>query len=231
MFTGGVTTDEHDAQGAAAGRRHEAGPRWQVVLRRLEEIARSRVRLEAIESELILETDACDLHRHQGDGSLAELLERHLHYSRHGANERIRVAREMQARPQLRAAFQAGALSFAHVRELTRPATTTLRMRSQGCGAASPRLRSARGAGRDAACVVDRRWFARGALTGQGDPRPPSTSASSRAARGATGSRGRCPPSGASVSATRSTSGGPSASAAPARHAWCTVRPRAVPQM
>ena len=129
MFTGGVTTDEHDEhdehdeQGAAAGRRHAAGPRWQVVLRRLEEIAQTRVKLEAIESALILEADACDLHRHLGYGSLAELLERHLHYSRHAANERIRVARELQALPQLRAAFQAGALSFAHVRELTRIAT------------------------------------------------------------------------------------------------------------
>ncbi len=123
MFTGGVTTDEHDEQGAAAGRSHETGPRWQVVLRRLEEIARTRVKLEAIESALILEADACDLHRHLGYGSLAELLERHLHYSRHAANERIRVARELQALPQLRAAFQAGALSFAHVRELTRVAT------------------------------------------------------------------------------------------------------------
>ena len=123
MFTGGVTTDEYDEQGAAAGGSHAAGPRWQVVLRRLEEIARTRVKLEAIESALILEADACDLHRHLGYGSLAELLERHLHYSRHAANERIRVARELQALPQLRAAFQAGALSFAHVRELTRIAT------------------------------------------------------------------------------------------------------------
>ena len=58
MFTGGVTTDDHDEHGAAAGRGHEAGPRWQVVLRRLEEIAQTRVKLEAIESALILEADA-----------------------------------------------------------------------------------------------------------------------------------------------------------------------------
>ena len=82
MFTGGFTTDEHDEQGADAGGSHAAGPRWQVVLRSLEEIARTRVQLEAVESALILEADACDLHRHLGYGSLAELLERHLHYSR-----------------------------------------------------------------------------------------------------------------------------------------------------
>ncbi len=93
------------------------------MLRRLEEIARTRVKLEALESELILEADACDLHRHLGYASLAELLERHLHYSRHAANERIRVARELQALTQLRGAYRAGVLSFAHVRELTRVAT------------------------------------------------------------------------------------------------------------
>ncbi len=116
MFTGGVTTDGYDVKGAASETGEEAAPRWQVVLRRLEDNARTRVKLDAIESELILEADACDLHRHLGYSSLAELLERHLHYSRHAANERIRVARELLALPQMRAAYQAGALSFAHAR-------------------------------------------------------------------------------------------------------------------
>ena len=123
MFTGGGTTGVHDGQDESAASTGVAEPRWRVVLRLLEDNARTRVKLEAIETELILEADACDLHRHLGYSSLAELLERHLHYSRHAANERIRVARELQALPQLRAGYQAGALSFAHVRELTRIAT------------------------------------------------------------------------------------------------------------
>ena len=84
MFTAGVTTGEDEAQGAmaaGAGAGLEAAPRWQVVLRRLEDTARARVKLEAIESALILEADACDLPRHLGYASLAELLERHLHYT------------------------------------------------------------------------------------------------------------------------------------------------------
>src|SRR3990167_10790530 len=132
MFTGGITTGEQGAAGsactsgdrdAASGAGPEVEPRWQVVLRLLEDNARTRVKLEAIESELILEADACALHRRLGYVSLAEFLERHLHYSRHAANERIRVARELPSLPRMRAAYRAGELSFAHVRELSRIAT------------------------------------------------------------------------------------------------------------
>lgn len=100
-----------------------AKERWQVVLCELEENIHTRVQLEARESTLLLEAEECELPRRLGYVSMAEFMERRLHYTRHAANERMRVARELKALPKLRRAFEAGEMSFTHVRELTRVAT------------------------------------------------------------------------------------------------------------
>ncbi len=97
--------------------------RWREVVRLLEDNARVRTRLEAVETALLREASACDVAARLGYVSLEEFGERHLGYGRHAANERCRVSLELEALPRLRAAYADGTLAFSHVRELTRVAT------------------------------------------------------------------------------------------------------------
>ena len=76
-----------------------------------------------MEAALLVEARDCEVASRLGYVSLEEFVERHLGYGRHAANERVRVAYELEALPLLRAAHEAGRLSFSHVRELTRVAT------------------------------------------------------------------------------------------------------------
>jgi len=61
-------------QGAASGTR---GERWREVVRLLEENARARTRLEAVETALLREARACDVPARLGYVSLEEFAERH----------------------------------------------------------------------------------------------------------------------------------------------------------
>ena len=90
---------------------------------RLVAIRRARVALEAEELRCLLEVEATELYRRRGYASIREYMERELHYGPHAANERLRVARELQRLPRLAAAFDRGELPFSIVREVTRVAT------------------------------------------------------------------------------------------------------------
>ncbi|MBA2542882.1 MAG: DUF222 domain-containing protein [Deltaproteobacteria bacterium] len=96
---------------------------WKALHAMLRELARQRVALEAREADYLVEADDTHLYRRLGYSTMAEYMERELHYSPHAANERLRVARELAALPLIAEQFRAGELSFSAVRELTRVAT------------------------------------------------------------------------------------------------------------
>jgi hypothetical protein len=96
---------------------------WKALHAMLRELARQRVALEAREANYLVEADDTHLYRRLGYSTMAEYMERELHYSPHAANERLRVARELGALPLIAELFRDGELSFSSVRELTRVAT------------------------------------------------------------------------------------------------------------
>jgi hypothetical protein len=96
---------------------------WKALHAMLRELARQRVALEAREADYLVEADDMHLYRRLGYSTMAEYMERELHYSPHAANERLRVARELAALPMIAELFRGGELSFSSVRELTRVAT------------------------------------------------------------------------------------------------------------
>ncbi|MBA2545220.1 MAG: DUF222 domain-containing protein [Deltaproteobacteria bacterium] len=96
---------------------------WKALHAMLRELARQRVALEAREADYLVEADDTHLYRRLGYSTMAEYMERELHYSPHAANERLRVARELAKLPLIAEQFRAGELSFSAVRELTRVAT------------------------------------------------------------------------------------------------------------
>jgi hypothetical protein len=100
-----------------------AGEEWQHLHALLRELARQRVALEAREADYLVEAEETRMFVRLGYSTMAEYMERELHYSPHAANERLRVARELSALPLISEQFRAGELSFSAVRELTRVAT------------------------------------------------------------------------------------------------------------
>ena len=100
--------DEGAREGEGASNEAEGGERWREVVRLLEDNARARTRLEALETALLREARACDVPARLGYVSLEEFTERHLGYGRHAANERCRVSLELASLPQLCAAYEDG---------------------------------------------------------------------------------------------------------------------------
>jgi hypothetical protein len=96
---------------------------WKELHWRLRSLAQQRVALEAEEASYLLEAEETRLYKRLGYSTMAEYMERELHYGPHAANERLRVARELLDLPLIAEQFRAGELSFSAVRELTRVAT------------------------------------------------------------------------------------------------------------
>ncbi len=86
-------------------------------------MAQQRIALEATEASYLIEAEETRLYHRLGYSTMAEYMERELHWGPHAANERLRVARELGALPLIAEQFSAGELSFSAVRELTRVAT------------------------------------------------------------------------------------------------------------
>ena len=120
MWNGGTVEVDHEW---AATRAADYEREWKAVHAKLREIARSRIALEAEEATYLREAEDLHVFRKLGHATMVDYLVRELHYSRHAANERMRVARELVQLPKLAAAFRAGELPFASIRELTRVAT------------------------------------------------------------------------------------------------------------
>jgi hypothetical protein len=82
--------------------------------------ARRRVALEAEEARDLALAEEAEIWRVFGYVSMHEYMERELHYGRHAANERLRVAHELFELPMLGDAFRSGDAPFSVMRELTR---------------------------------------------------------------------------------------------------------------
>ncbi len=98
---------------------------WKELHWRLRSLAQQRVALEAEEASYLVEAEDTHLYKRLGYSTMAEYMERELHYGPHAANERLRVARELIDLPLIAEQFRAGELCFSAVRELTRVATRT----------------------------------------------------------------------------------------------------------
>nr|MBA3503716.1 HNH endonuclease [Deltaproteobacteria bacterium] len=96
---------------------------WKELHWRLRSLAQQRVALEAEEASYLVEAEESHLYKRLGYSTMAEYMERELHYGPHAANERLRVARELINLPLIAELFRDGELCFSAVRELTRVAT------------------------------------------------------------------------------------------------------------
>jgi hypothetical protein len=96
---------------------------WKELHWRLRSLAQQRVALEAQEASYLVEAEESRLYRRLGYSTMIEYMERELHWGPHAANERLRVARELDALPLIAEQFKSGELCFSAVRELTRVAT------------------------------------------------------------------------------------------------------------
>src|SRR5262245_48952532 len=83
---------------------------WRSVHDRLREIARRRVELEAEEGTYLLEAEDLHVFRRLGYRTMIEYMVGELGYTRHAANERLRVPRELPSLPQIAAAYRSGEL-------------------------------------------------------------------------------------------------------------------------
>lgn len=96
---------------------------WQLVDQRLRSYARKRAALDAAESFDLVRAADMRLHFNYGFSTFMEYMERRLGYVPHTARERLRVARALVALPLISGELARGALTFSHIRELSRIAT------------------------------------------------------------------------------------------------------------
>jgi hypothetical protein len=82
--------------------------------------AKRRVALEAEEARDLVLAEEAGIWQVFGYVSMQEYMERELHYGRHAANERLRVAHELFELPMLAKVFRRGDVPFSVMRELTR---------------------------------------------------------------------------------------------------------------
>ena len=95
---------------------------WQKIDRRLRSYHAKRSALDAAEAFDLVRAEELKLHISFGCATFLEYMERHLGHTPHVARERRRVARALVELPQTTLALSTGALSYSHVRELTRVA-------------------------------------------------------------------------------------------------------------
>lgn len=117
MFDGGVTLVGEDE--AAASYELE----WMAVHRTLCELARTRNEHDATEATYLLEAEDLHVFKRLGYRTMVDYMVGELDWTKHAANERLRVSRELLRLPKLAAAYSAGELCFSKLRELTRVVT------------------------------------------------------------------------------------------------------------
>jgi hypothetical protein len=117
MFDGGVVSDVGDERAA----NYEL--EWQAVHRTLCEWAKQCAALDAAGGTYLLEAEELHVFKRLGYPTMEEYMVGELHFTRHAANERLRVSRELLVLPKLAAAYGDGELCFSKVRELTRVVT------------------------------------------------------------------------------------------------------------
>jgi len=103
--------------------RDKAEGEWVLVDRRLRGYAQKRAALDEAESIDIARAADMEIHWHFGCASILEYMERRLGYVPHTARERLRVARAVASMPLVAKALSDGAITYSHVRELSRVVT------------------------------------------------------------------------------------------------------------
>ncbi|MEQ9319764.1 MAG: hypothetical protein RIF41_11440, partial [Polyangiaceae bacterium] len=96
---------------------------WTVVHRRLLAIGTKRAKLERELSLWLVAAERLGVAARCGMASLFEYADRHLGLSHRQTEERLRVGKALGELAGLDQAFEQGALTFSHVRELSRVAT------------------------------------------------------------------------------------------------------------
>jgi hypothetical protein len=96
------------------------GSGWEEADRQLRRCARERARLDVEEAAWLIVAWRTRAHVHRGCATFNEYLERELGYTPRAADDRMKVAKALNAMPKLRAAMVDGRLPFTAVRELVR---------------------------------------------------------------------------------------------------------------
>jgi hypothetical protein len=125
MFDGAVRSEyitEVRTAGDGKDFKHELAEH-EVLDRRLRTYASQRAALDAAESFDLVRAFDLRIHIVFGCATFLEYMERRLGYTPHTARERLRVARALVSLPVTAAALAREALTYSHVRELTRVAT------------------------------------------------------------------------------------------------------------
>ena len=118
MLDGGETTSEYTGATDVT-----APSEWQLIDRRLRGYAAKRAALDAAESFDLARAADMRMHCQFGFSTFLEYMERRLGYVPHTARERLRVARALASMPLTASELSRGALTYSHVRELSRVAT------------------------------------------------------------------------------------------------------------
>ena len=101
----------------------EGNRQWQAAHEALVEVRRDRAGLDFREGQCLLAARRAGVHGEMGYASFAEYVERVLGYAPRVTFDKLRVAEAIERLPRLARELRDGALSFSHVRELTRVAT------------------------------------------------------------------------------------------------------------
>ena len=121
MFDGNGT-ETNDMGGVVAGML--AGTvDWREVDRKLRTIAKKRAALDAEEVQWVREAERIQIWKRTGHASMLAYLESVFGYTPKTAEDRLRVARRLEALPQLTGALADGELPYSAVKELVRVAT------------------------------------------------------------------------------------------------------------
>ena len=110
---------------------------WRAAHSALVSFAQERAELDYEEGKLLLAAKRASAHRHQGYGSFGEYVERLFGCAPRVTYDKLRVAEALESLPELARELREGAISFSHVRELTRVATPETERawleRARGC--------------------------------------------------------------------------------------------------
>jgi hypothetical protein len=96
---------------------------WRELHRKLKDNHAQRNRLDARELGLLFDAEETGMYRRLGYPTMPAYMMAELDCTRHTANEKLRVARELIDLPLIQQELETGSLSWTKVRELTRVAT------------------------------------------------------------------------------------------------------------
>jgi hypothetical protein len=128
MFDGETTGDGTTTECGTSTTTETRGGRratsdWREVDRQLRAIANKRAVLDGEEARWLREAERVRIWEHAGFCSMRAYLENVFGYGPHAAQDRLRVARELETLPVLTEALTTGALCYTAIKELTRVAT------------------------------------------------------------------------------------------------------------